>query len=207
MLWICVENKENRTACGTITLSGRALALRCCSPVDLLKIQGKNMHSLLVITIVVVFSLTSAFAQSPAPAPRAKTSQQDSIEKQLRDADLAFAKATSERRLDGFMEFFAADAAIMQDGKTITGTEGIHSYYAPLFADSNFTLSWTPTKAEVSKDGSLGYTYGDYEARIGGKTSRGMYLTIWRKEAGKWKVVMDTGSSPAKQPKEAKSPN
>jgi ketosteroid isomerase-like protein len=33
-----------------------------------------------------------------------------------------------------------------------------------------------------------------------------MYLTVWRKEAGKWKVIMDTGSSPAQQPKEAKSP-
>ena len=149
---------------------------------------------------------TLTFAQAPAPTPRAKSSQQDSFEKQLRDADLAFAKATAERRLDGWMEYFAADAAVLQDGKTITGTESLRAYYEPLFADKNFNLSWTPTNAEASKDGTMGYTYGDYEARRGSKTSRGMYLTIWRKEQGKWKVIMDTGSSPAQQPKEAKTP-
>ncbi len=161
----------------------------------------------LLISIAFLLCLMTAFSQSPAPTPRPKTSQQDSVEKQLRNADLAFAKATAERRLEGLMENFAADAAILEDGKTITGTQSIRAYYEPLFADRDFTLSWTPTKAEVSKDGTLGYTYGDYEAKAGGKTSRGMYLTIWRKEAGKWKVIMDTGSSPAQQPREAKSPN
>jgi ketosteroid isomerase-like protein len=165
------------------------------------------MRSVLLVSIVSALALTSAFSQGPVPTPRAKTSQQDSVEKQLRDADLAFAKATSERRLDGWMEYFAADAAILQDGKTITGTQSLRAYYEPLFADRDFTLSWTPTKAEASKDGTLGYTYGDYEARRDGKTSRGMYLTIWRKEAGKWKVIMDTGSLPAQQPREAKSPS
>jgi ketosteroid isomerase-like protein len=165
------------------------------------------MRGLLFVSIVPALALASAFYQGPAPTPRAKTSQQDSFEKQLRDADLAFSKATSERRLDGFMEYFADDAAILQDGKTITGSQSVRAYYEPLFADREFTLSWTPTKAEASKDGTLGYTYGDYEATRSGKTSRGMYLTIWRKEAGKWKVIMDTGSSPAQQPKEVKSPD
>jgi ketosteroid isomerase-like protein len=178
--------------------------------------QENNMRSLLIsptcilatcILATCALALTPVFAQAPAPSPRAKTSQQDSFEKQLRDADLAFAKATAERRLDGWMEYFAADAAILQDGKTITGTQGLRAYYEPLFADKNFNLSWTPTNAEASKDGTMGYTYGDYEARRGSKTSRGMYLTIWRKEAGKWKVIMDTGSSPAQQPKEAKTPS
>jgi ketosteroid isomerase-like protein len=164
------------------------------------------MHKFFV-AIAFTLSFASALSQNSVPTPRAKTSQQESFEKQLRDADLAFAKATAERRLDGFMEYLAADAAILQDGKTITGTQSLRAFYEPLFANKDFSLSWTPTKAEASKDGTLGYTYGDYEARRGEKTSRGMYLTIWRKEAGKWKVIMDTGSSPAQQPKEAKSPD
>jgi ketosteroid isomerase-like protein len=164
------------------------------------------MHKFFV-AIAFTLSFASALSQNSVPTPRAKTSQQESFEKQVRDADLAFAKATAERRLDGFMEYFAADAAILQDGKTITGTQSLRAFYEPLFANKDFFLSWTPTKAEASKDGTLGYTYGDYEARRGEKTSRGTYLTVWRKEAGKWKVIMDTGSSPAQQPKEAKSPD
>jgi ketosteroid isomerase-like protein len=164
------------------------------------------MHKFFV-AIAFTLSFASALNQNSVPTPRAKTSHQESFEKQLRDADLAFAKATAERRLDGFMEYLAADAAILQDGKTITGTQSLRAFYEPLFANKDFSLSWTPTKAEASKDGTLGYTYGDYEARRGEKTSRGMYLTVWRKEAGKWKVIMDAGSSPAQQPKEAKSPD
>jgi ketosteroid isomerase-like protein len=164
------------------------------------------MHNFFV-AIAFTLSFASALSQNSVPTPRAKTSHQESFEKQLRDADLAFAKATAERRLDGFMEYLAADAAILQDGKTITGTQSLRAFYEPLFANKDFSSSWTPTKAEASKDGTLGYTYGDYEARRGEKTSRGMYLTVWRKEAGKWKVIMDTGSSPAQQPKEAKSPD
>jgi ketosteroid isomerase-like protein len=199
-----VEDKENSTYRVTRTLSNGIVLIGVL--IGARHFGGMNMRSILISGIFSFF-LAAAFPQSPAPTPRPKTSQQDSLEKQLRDADLAFAKATAERRLEGWMEYFAADAAILQDGKTITGTQSLRAYYEPLFANQDFSLSWTPTKAEASKDGTLGYTYGDYEAKRGGKTSRGMYLTIWRKEGGRWKVIMDTGSSPAQQPKEAKTPS
>ena len=198
-----MENKENKDATEAYLNTKPAFA---CGNAYTHQI-GESIMRNLFVAIAFTLAFASALSQSSVPTPRAKTLQQESFDKQLRDADLAFAKATAERRLDGWMEYFAADAAILQDGKTITGTQSLRAYYEPLFANKNFSLSWTPTKAEASKDGTLGYTYGDYEARRGEKTSRGMYLTIWRKEAGKWMVIMDTGSSPAQQPKEAKSPD
>jgi ketosteroid isomerase-like protein len=101
------------------------------------------------------------------------------------------------------MEFFADDGAIIREGKTLTGKDGIRQLYQPLFANREFTLSWVPTRAEASQDGTLGYTYGDYEAKIGAETSRGMYVTVWRKINGHWKVILDVGSQPRQQPKEA----
>lgn len=115
------------------------------------------------------------------------------------NADLEFCKQTAARRLDGWMEAFAADAAVMHDGTTVSGTEALRKYYEPVFGTQDFTLTWTPTKAEASQDGTAGYTYGTYEAKRGDRVSHGMYLTIWRKIDGRWKVVMDTGS-PAPAP-------
>ncbi|MGC2696289.1 MAG: DUF4440 domain-containing protein [Candidatus Angelobacter sp.] len=154
--------------------------------------------SLLLISLSV--AAARAMAQS---SPRAQGEKQERLQKELRDADLAFAKQTAERRLEGWVGSFADDAAIIHDGKTVTGKDALRRYYEPVFADKNFTLSWTPTKAEVSTDGTLGYTYGDYEAKSGNDTSRGMYATVWRRINGRWKVVLDMGSAPRRQPKEA----
>ncbi len=152
--------------------------------------------------------LATAFAQAPSavPSPRPKTSQQQIYEKELRDADLAFAKATAERRIEGWMEFFADDGAIIREGKTLTGKDAIRDFYTPVFANKDFSLTWVPTKAEASKDGTLGYTYGDAEAKVGNNVSRGMYVTAWRKVKGQWKVVLDLGSQPRQQPKQAVAP-
>jgi len=133
----------------------------------------------------------------PTPQPAA-ASRLSRAEKELLAADIEFAKQTATRRLEGWMDAFAPDAAVLHDGKTVSGTQALRQYYEPVFANKNFTLTWTPTNAEASKDGSLGYTYGAYEAKNGDRVSHGMYLTIWRKISGKWKVVMDTGSAAAK---------
>lgn len=117
------------------------------------------------------------------------------LEKTLRDADLEFARQTAARRLDGWLDSFADDASIIHDGTTVSGTQALRAYYEPVFADKDFSLRWTPTKAEASKDGTLGYTFGNYEAKRGTSASRGMYTTVWRRVNGQWKVVLDLGSA------------
>jgi ketosteroid isomerase-like protein len=156
-----------------------------------------------LIILPLLAAATLAQTPSSAPEPRPKTSQQDVFEKQLRDADLAFARATTERRIEGWMEYFADDGAIIREGKTLSGKEAIRQFYEPVFANKDFSLSWVPTKAEASKDGTLGYTYGDFEAKVGNEVSRGMYVTMWRKINDRWKVALDLGSQPRQQPKEA----
>ena len=161
---------------------------------------------MLKLILPAVLACTLAFGQSASAPSAAKTSHAKALEKQLRDADLAFAKATAERRIEGWMEFFADDGAIIREGKVLSGKQSIREFYTPVFANKDFSLTWVPTKAEVAKDGTLGYTYGDAEAKVGSQVSRGMYVTVWRRIGGKWKVVLDLGSQPRQQPKEAAAP-
>ena len=99
------------------------------------------------------------------------------------------------------MSFFADDASIIHDGQTVTGKDALRAFYQPVFANKDFTLTWSPNHAEPSRDGTLGYTYGQYEARNGTAISRGMYTTVWRKIEGRWKVVLDLGSASHAQSK------
>ena len=63
--------------------------------------------------------------------------------------------------------------------------------------DPNVQLVWSPSKVDVSADGTMGYTWGRYDYSERGKdgkmaTTTGLYLTIWKRPAGgAWKVVYD----------------
>jgi hypothetical protein len=63
--------------------------------------------------------------------------------------------------------------------------------------DADSELTWTPSRIEVSEDGTLGYTWGCYTQVTHGKDGKdsvdaGIYLTIWkRKTGGAWKFVYD----------------
>jgi hypothetical protein len=72
----------------------------------------------------------------------------------------------------------------------------------------NIQLTWSPLKVEVSEDGTLGYTWGQYSYTSKGKdgkvdSSSGIYLTIWRRQAdGSWKFVYDGSPQIPDDPKE-----
>jgi ketosteroid isomerase-like protein len=64
-----------------------------------------------------------------------------------------------------------------------------------VFPANSGVWSWEPAFVEVSRSGDLGYTYGTY--RLTSKDAsqkileRGNYYRIWKKYAGKWKLVAD----------------
>ncbi len=118
----------------------------------------------------------------------------------LMQADRDFDQATAQKGLEGWMSFFADDARLNQRGGPIEGKAAVRAFYAKMFSRKNFSIRWKPLHAEASKDGSLGYTFG--EAQISweepnGETRRadGRYVTVWRRQAdGAYKVVTDLGN-------------
>ncbi|HEY2391293.1 MAG TPA: nuclear transport factor 2 family protein [Candidatus Angelobacter sp.] len=149
-----------------------------------------------VIFLVLITSLATAIIASTRSVPTlANSGNVAKLEQELKNADLDFAKQTAARGLDGWMDFFAEDASTISSGRMISGKEALHKYYAAVFANKDFTLTWKPVRAEASRDGTLGYTYGDYEAKEDVSISHGMYATVWRRDNGYWKVVLDMGSS------------
>lgn len=72
--------------------------------------------------------------------------------------------------------------------------------------ESQASLVWRPIFVEVSASGDFGFTTGPSEYRAGGvKDSMayyGHFVSVWKKNSdGKWKVVLDIGSSCPKSEK------
>ena len=167
------------------------------------KSQTLEFKMRLLFIFLFAFSLAAATvaAQKPTSCPLSPAAQASIWEQELRQADLDFARQTAARRLEGWMDFFADDASVIHDGQAVTGKDALRAFYQPIFANKDFSLTWSPTYTEASADGTLGYTYGKYEARSSLGISHGIYTTVWRKIDRRWKVVLDVGSSARSQPK------
>ena len=150
---------------------------------------------LAVVAMVLAFGLVATLeAQRGKAGPEA-----------LMQADLDFAKDTAAKRVDGWVAWFAADGMQLTPEGNIKGHAAIREYMGAAFARPDWSLTWKPTFAEMSRSGDLGYTTGTYESR--GKDAQGQptlrtgrYVSIWKKQAdGTWKVVLDTGHPDAEK--------
>ena len=118
----------------------------------------------------------------------------------LMQADRDFAAATHARGIDGWMSFYAPDAIrIRYRGNMVKGFDEIREYDIAYISDTTNVLNWEPTDAHVYRDGEIGATTGKYWAmsrsgsNAGQETGRGRYVTMWRRDGGRWLVIMDTG--------------
>lgn len=122
----------------------------------------------------------------------------------LRNRDLAWATAAAEgANIDAILSFWSEDAIVIPPGAPeLRGKSAIRVYVQKSLAIPGFKITWKPSSATVSSDGSLGYTTGEnvvsFSAPDGKSvTVMGRYATIWRRdEDGQWKCVVDIWNTP-----------
>ena len=93
-------------------------------------------------------------------------------------ADRAHARATD------FLSAFASNATYLHPGAPLVrGKDAIRNVLAA--APETGPVTWTPEFADVSDDGTVGYTYGWTQLA----DQRGKYLACWRRRAeGPWHI-------------------
>ncbi len=118
----------------------------------------------------------------------------------LMQADRDFATATHARGIDGWMSFYAPDAIrIRYRGNMVKGSDAIRAFDLPGISDTTTTLNWEPTDSHVFHGGEIGSTTGRYSVvsrksgEVGKELNHGRYVTMWRRDGGRWLVIMDTG--------------
>lgn len=112
----------------------------------------------------------------------------------LLNLDGEFSKASVAQGItNAYQSYMADDIRLYREGAfPAVGREAARS----ALSARQGVMNWQPTKADVSKSGDLGYTYGLYDFKGDGADGKaaehGNYLRIWRKqEHGKWKVALD----------------
>ncbi len=140
--------------------------------------------------ILVIFVLSSCSEKKPVADPQ-----------DLMDADIAFSDYSVKYGIQkAFIEFADDSVVLLKPSRMpIIGKQNLIESYSGR-TDSNLVLTWKPAKAIIASSGELGYTYGFWLFVAQNDSSRGTYMTVWKKNAaGQWKYIADTGNEGLKQ--------
>jgi ketosteroid isomerase-like protein len=125
---------------------------------------------------------------------------QSDLEK-LVSTERSFAKTALDKNTrDAFLEFMSSDAVVFVPDRTVA---------KPFWTARPVTTSalvWAPNFGDISSNGILGYTTGNWEFRAKGKTDEpsgfGNFVTVWvRQPSGQYRWVVDIGVTHARPEK------
>ena len=143
---------------------------------------------------LILFLLSAAplFAEDRATTGSAKS---------LAAAETAFAQESVEKGMRrAFLQVLSDDSIVFLPGPQ-NGKKAWESKPA-----SEAVLQWHPVLAATSTSGDLGYTTGPWTFKKSPAnkepTDFGHFVSIWRWENGKWKLLFDLGSDHPRHPAE-----
>jgi len=107
---------------------------------------------------------------------------------QIVEAEKKFSNSAEK---DGFERAFAdvaaGDVRLSRSGKV--PAVGLEAARGVLLGDGN--VRWSPAGHGASRSGDLGYAYGVRERiRASATPDTSVFLDVWRREKGKWKLVL-----------------
>jgi ketosteroid isomerase-like protein len=110
----------------------------------------------------------------------------------LASAETAFAaQSVREDMRAAFLTHFADDGVFVRDGWTNS-----NAYLATQSAPP-IVLDWRAVFTEVAQSGDLGLSTGPWKitskAKPDAPPSFGQFVSVWRREQGRWKVAVDIG--------------
>jgi len=112
----------------------------------------------------------------------------------LVSVDREFSKASAEEGArPAFLLVAASDVRLFRNDRVpFVGRMAAADALSPLVSE----WTWTPSFADVSMSGDLGYSYGVYELRekTGTVSEKGNYARVWKKVNGAWKLVVDVAN-------------
>ena len=122
-------------------------------------------------------------------------------------AERAFARTATERGIRAaFLEYFAADGVDFRPGP---GPMRERMLARPAPADPlALLLDWSPQAGAVARAGDLGFTAGPsaltHQRDASVAPRYGYFLSVWKRENGRWRVAVDGGvSTPLAPPPES----
>jgi ketosteroid isomerase-like protein len=160
-----------------------------------------NLRSV-VVTPAIVVALAACRGPAPKPgsapspqrAPAALSAPQIAARRALLSADSSLSLVASRSLHDAIASGATADVVMLMPSLARIGTrDSVLAALDSLNSITSRTLSWRPIRAELSADGTRGYTYG-YGRRVARSDTLTsvvpiQYLSFWRRENNEWKLL------------------
>ena len=154
-----------------------------------------------ILSAVAAMAALSGCQQGEQPADSAQ------IEAQLQEAETRWSQAYAKRDAAALAAMYADDGALASpDADLVEGKDALAQAMQAYASDPNLRIEFKSDRTQVAASGDLAYTRGRYTMTLtdpktkGPFTTKGNYLTVWRKQAdGSWKAVEDfatTGAPP-----------
>ncbi len=157
--------------------------------------------ALLCGTAAMVLAM-AACNQAPQPAAAAPDTH-DADVKAITDDEVQWNADWAAKDADKIVTHYADDAVLMAPGmEPLKGRDAIKGGLGGMVSDKALSLTFKPSKVDVSKAGDLGYSQGDYQMTMTDPATHkvihdhGTYVTTYRKQGdGSWKAVADIATS------------
>lgn len=121
-----------------------------------------------------------------------------SDEQKIRELDAAWSQAADRKDAAKCASFYSETGSVLPaNGPIATGRGKIQATWAGMMATPGYSLTFAPTKIEVSKSRDMAYDVGTYLFKLldaNGKQvlSVGKYVVVWKKHKdGVWRVELD----------------
>ena len=145
------------------------------------------MQMTTVAALAASAALCACSAAGPPPSPEAARQEVMAVER-------AFARTMADRDLAAFGSFLSEEAVFFSGPKPLRGKGEVLAYWSAFYSGSDAPFSWEPDEVEVVASGNLAHSSGPVRNPQGELMAR--FNSVWRREAGGWRIVFDKGSKP-----------
>ena len=117
-----------------------------------------------------------------------------SLAAQVGAVERAFAKTMADRDHAAFVSFLSDETVFVPEGQALRGKQAVAAAWQRFYEGPQAPFSWEPDKVEVLDSGALALSSGPVHDLQGNRV--GTFNSVWRREAGGWKIVFDKGCPP-----------
>ncbi len=143
----------------------------------------------LITAIVVLTTFLEIAAPVQAHDMRAE-------QKKIEDLGKLWVAAVARKDVKTIANLYTMDGVFLpQNGPMTVGREAIGKAWTGLLQLPGVSLTFKPTRIDVTKAGDMAADIGTYKLSFDGKQGRvqdqGKYVVVWKKVDGEWKALAD----------------
>lgn len=138
---------------------------------------------------VAALAVSAALCACSALGPRPSAAD---AKLEVMAAERAFASTMADRDLAAFSSFLSEEAVFFSGPTPLRGKAQVVAFWSRFYQGPQAPFSWEPDEVEVLGSGSLAHSSGPVRNSKGELSAR--FNSVWRREAGGWRIVFDKGS-------------